>query len=126
MADAFALERFLPLRLPLLANRLTRMMARAYRSLGHSAPDSAPSRRREAPSRRREAPGWRIVVPLRAGRSSANTIFVVSPLGVEIFDEKPSYEMVLSPFTGRNVRGVVDEAIQWWDRQLQAIESGTP
>jgi hypothetical protein len=38
MADAFALDRFLPLRLPLLANRLTRMIGRACRPLGLSAP----------------------------------------------------------------------------------------
>ena len=46
MADVYAPEWFLPLRLPLLANRLTRMMARACRSLGLSAP------------------GWRIVALL--------------------------------------------------------------
>jgi hypothetical protein len=60
-----------------------------------------------------------------AGGSSAKGIFVFRPLGVEIFDETPSYQMVLSPFTGRDARDVVDEAIQWWDGQLQAIESGT-
>lgn len=38
MADAVALDRFPPLRLPLLANRLTRMMGRACRPLGLSAP----------------------------------------------------------------------------------------
>jgi MarR family transcriptional regulator, organic hydroperoxide resistance regulator len=38
MADAFALDCFLPLRLPLLANRLTLMMGRACRPLGLSAP----------------------------------------------------------------------------------------
>lgn len=27
----------------------------------------------------------------------------------------------LSPFTGRDARDVVDEAIRWWDRQLQAL-----
>ncbi|HWG79073.1 MAG TPA: MarR family winged helix-turn-helix transcriptional regulator [Stellaceae bacterium] len=36
--EAFALDRFAPLRLPLLANRLTRMMGRACRPLGLSAP----------------------------------------------------------------------------------------
>ena len=46
MADVPALERLLTLRLPLVANRLTRMMARACRSFGLSAP------------------GWRIVVLL--------------------------------------------------------------
>ena len=60
----------------------------------------------------------------RAGRSSSNTVFVFTPLGMEIFDETPSYEMVLSPFTGRDARDIIDEAIQWWGRQLQAIESG--
>jgi DNA-binding MarR family transcriptional regulator len=38
MADPFALEGFLPFRLPLVANRLTRMMERACRPLGLSAP----------------------------------------------------------------------------------------
>ena len=38
VVDAFALVRFPPLRLPLLANRLTRMMGRACRPLGLSAP----------------------------------------------------------------------------------------
>jgi DNA-binding MarR family transcriptional regulator len=46
MVDAFALDRFPPLRLPLLANRLTRMMGRACRPLGLSAP------------------GWRVVALL--------------------------------------------------------------
>lgn len=46
MVDAFALDRFPPLRLPLLANRLTRLMGRACRPLGLSAP------------------GWRVVVLL--------------------------------------------------------------
>lgn len=36
--DAFVLECFLPARLPLLANRLTRMMSQACRPLGLSAP----------------------------------------------------------------------------------------
>ena len=43
---AFALDRFPALRLPLLANRLTRMMGRACRPLGLSAP------------------GWRVIVLL--------------------------------------------------------------
>lgn len=38
MADALALDRFLPLRVPLLANRLTRLIGRACRPLGLSAP----------------------------------------------------------------------------------------
>lgn len=38
MAHAFALDRFPPSRLPLLASRLTRMMGRACRPLGLSAP----------------------------------------------------------------------------------------
>ena len=38
MIDGFALDRFPPLRLPLLANGLTRMMGRACRPLGLSAP----------------------------------------------------------------------------------------
>jgi DNA-binding MarR family transcriptional regulator len=46
MVDGFALHRFAPLRLPLLANRLTRMMGRACRPLGLSAP------------------GWRVIVLL--------------------------------------------------------------
>lgn len=40
MADAYAPECFLPLRLPFLASQLTRMMARACRSLGLSLPGS--------------------------------------------------------------------------------------
>lgn len=58
-------------------------------------------------------------------RSSANVMFLFSPLGVDMFAERPSYEMALSPFIGRDARDVVDEAIQWWDQQLQAIELGT-
>jgi DNA-binding MarR family transcriptional regulator len=46
MVDAVALDRFPPLRLALLANRLTRMMGRACRPLGLSAP------------------GWRVIVLL--------------------------------------------------------------
>ena len=38
MADAFALECFLPFRLPLVASRLTRMMERTCRPFGLSAP----------------------------------------------------------------------------------------
>ena len=38
MAHAFALDRFPPSRLPLLASRLTRMMGRACRPLGLTAP----------------------------------------------------------------------------------------
>jgi DNA-binding MarR family transcriptional regulator len=38
MADAFALECFAPVRLPLLANRLTRIMGQACRPLGLSTP----------------------------------------------------------------------------------------
>jgi hypothetical protein len=60
----------------------------------------------------------------RAGRSSANMMFLLSPLGVDMFVERPSYEMVLSPFIGRDARDVVEEAIQWWEQQLQAIELG--
>ena len=44
MVDAFALGRFPPLRVALLANRLTRMVGRACRPLGFSAP------------------GWRVIV----------------------------------------------------------------
>ena len=40
LADAYAPECFLPLRLPLLASRLTGMMTRACRSLGLSLPGS--------------------------------------------------------------------------------------
>ncbi len=72
-----------------------------------------------------ESPGRLVGREGRAGRSSATVMFPFSPLGVEIFDERPSYEMALSPFIGRDARDVVEEAIQWWDRQLQAIELGT-
>ena len=61
----------------------------------------------------------------RARRARANTITGFTPLGVDVFDETPSYEMVLSPFTGRDARDVIEDAILWWDRQLHGIESGT-
>jgi DNA-binding MarR family transcriptional regulator len=51
MVDAVALDRFPPLRLALLASRLTRMMSRAYRPLGLAAP------------------GWRVIALL--GQSGA-------------------------------------------------------
>lgn len=44
---------------------------------------------------------------------------------VRLEGKRPGYEMVLSPFIGRDARDVVEEAIQWWDQQLQAIELAT-
>jgi hypothetical protein len=61
----------------------------------------------------------------RAGRFSANMTLLFRPLGVDMFGERTNYEMALSPFIGRDARDVVEEAIQWWDRQLQAIELET-
>lgn len=69
-------------------------------------------------------PGHSTTPGAPAGRSSASAISAFDPLGVGIFDETPSYQMVLSPFTGRDARDVVEEAIRWWDQQLRAIESG--
>jgi hypothetical protein len=49
--------------------------------------------------------------------------FMFTPFGVEMFDVRPSYKMVVGPFLGRDARDAVEEAIRWWDQQLQAIEA---
>ena len=59
MDDAFALEQFLPFRIAILGNRLTRMMARTNRSLGLSGP------------------GWRIIALL--GQHGAMPLREVMP-----------------------------------------------